>query len=107
MTTQANTPRRRAAASFLATFGFAWLMIGLFTGTIVLVLFVRGIVGAVHGLGFGQAAENRVLIGVILLFVVVSFMLTRSVVRRLYRTPSVRVRRLAVGALCVPGIASM
>jgi hypothetical protein len=107
MTTQTNPPRRRAAASFLVTFGFAWLMIGLFTGTIVLVLFVRGIVSTVHGLGFGQSAENGVLICVILLFVVASFMLTRSVVRRLYRTPSVRARRLALGALVVPGIASM
>jgi hypothetical protein len=107
MTADTASPKRRAAARFLATFGYAWLMIGLFTGTIVLVLFVRGIVGALHRFGFGPDAENRVLIAVILAFIVGSFLLTRSVVRRVYRTPSVRARRLALGALVLPGIASM
>lgn len=107
MYAETSGPKRRAAASFLATFGYAWLMIGLFAGTIVLVLFVRGIIGGLNVLGLGQTAENRVLIGVMVAFVILSFMLTRWVVRRLYRMPSPRARRLALGALFVPGALSL
>ena len=32
-----------STAQFFATFGYAWFTIGLFTGTLVLVLAVRGI----------------------------------------------------------------
>lgn len=102
-----SAPKRRAAASFLATFGYAWLMIGLFTGTIVLVLFVRGIISGLDGLGLGQTAENRVLIGVMVAFVIVSFMLTRWVVRRIYRMSSPRARHLTLAALMVPGALSI
>lgn len=101
-----DRPRRRPAV-FLATFGYAWLMIGLFTGTLVLVLFVRGIINALHEAGFGATIENRVLMGVMAAFVVASFLLTRAVVRRLYRTRSIRTRRIALGALIVPGLFSM
>lgn len=101
-----DRPRRRPAV-FLATFGYAWLMIGLFTGTIVLVVFVRGIIKALHEAGFGAAVENRVLMAVMAAFVVASFLLTRAVVRRLYRTHSLRARRIALGALVLPGLLSM
>lgn len=103
---QTSSPRRKVG-SFLATFGYAWLMIGLFTGTIVLVVFVRGIISALHGFGLGETAENRVLIGVMVAFIIGSFLLTRSVVRRMYRTQSVRARRIAMGALILPGAFSM
>ena len=98
---------RFTARSFLATFAYAWLMIGLFTGTLVLVVFVRGIIGAVHGFGLGDTAESRVLMGVIVVFIAASFMVTRAVVRRLYRTESIRSRRIALGALIVPAALSM
>jgi hypothetical protein len=106
MYTDPNNPRKKPS-SFLATFGYAWLMIGLFTGTIVLVVFVRGIISTLHGFGLGDTAESRVLVAVMLAFIIASFLLTRSVVKRLYRTQSVRVRRVALGALVVPGALSM
>jgi len=106
MYADSNRPRF-TPRSFLATFAYAWLMIGLFTGTLVLVVFVRGIIGAVHGIGLGDNAENRVLMGVIVAFIAVSFMVTRAVVRRLYRTESVRTRRIALGALILPAALSM
>ena len=94
-----------SAPRFFAMFGYAWFCIGLFSGTLVLVLAVRGILSVVHRLGWGQSAQNRLFIAVIALFVIGSFMLARRVVRQLYRRPP-RTRRLALVALAVPAIAS-
>ena len=102
-----STKAKFTARSFLATFAYTWVMIGLFTGTLVLVVFVRGIIVAVHGVGLGDTAENRVLMAVIVAFIVASFLLTRSVVRHLYRTQSVRTRRIALGALIGPAAVSL
>lgn len=101
--TTARHIERPTLARFAATFGFAWLMVGLFTGTLVLVVLVRWLLELLHHWGWGQTAQNRALIGVILLFVIASFMLTRALVRRLFRINSVRVRRGALAALVVPG----
>ncbi len=94
-----------SATQFLATFGYAWFTIGLFTGTLVLVVAVRGVLDLIHRFGWGQAAQNRVLIGVIILFVAGSFLLARRVVRALYRQPP-RTRRIALAALALPAILS-
>ena len=98
---------RPSLAKFTAVFGFAWLMVGLFTGTLVLVVAIRWIVNLLNHWGLGQSAENRVLIGVILLFVVTSFLMTRALVRHLLRMGSVRARRIALGALVIPGALSL
>lgn len=98
---------RPTIGRFVATFGFAWLMIGLFTGTIVLVVLVRWLVNLLHHWGLGQTAENRTLMLVILLFIVGSFILTRSVVRHLFRMESPRWRRVTLGSLIVPGVLSL
>ena len=92
-------------ARFFATFGYAWFVIGLFTGTLVLVFAVRGIIDLIQKVGWGQSAQDRILIGLILVFVVTSFMLARRVVRALYRRAP-RTRRIALAALAVPAIAS-
>ena len=95
-----------SATRFFAMFGYAWFTIGLFTGTLVLVFAVRGILSVLQRIGWGQAAQNRLLIGVILLFVAGSFMLARRVVRALYRqTPTTR--KLALVALAVPAVLSL
>ena len=97
--------RPPTAARFMATFGYAWFVIGLFMGTVVLVVAVRGIVDIIRRLGWGQVAQDRILIGLILVFVVTSFLLARRVVRMLYRqTP--RVRQIALVALAIPALAS-
>ena len=108
MTPTASRPRyqKPSAAKFFATFGYAWFTIGLFTGTLVLVLAVRGIMDVLQRLGWGQAAQNRLLIAVILLFVALSFLLARSVVRLLYRQ-SPRTRQVALVALAIPAIMSV
>ena len=95
-----------SATRFFLIFGYAWFTIGLFTGTLVLVLAVRGIVDVLQRLGWGQSAQNRLLIGVIILFVAGSFMLARRVVRALYRlAPNTRL--VALVALAVPAVMSM
>ena len=90
-----------STAQFFATFAYAWFTIGLFTGTLVLVLAVRGILDVLQRLEWQQAAENRLLIGVILLFIALSFLLARRVVRYLYRQTTTTRRLLLVG-LAVP-----
>lgn len=103
----ATTPNRPPSfARFFATFGYAWFTIGLFTGTLVLVVAVRGILGVIQKFGWDQAAQDRILIGIILLFVVVSFMLARRLVRMLFRQ-SARTRQFALVALAVPAAASV
>jgi hypothetical protein len=99
--------RRPSLTRFATTFGFAWLMIGLFTGTLVLVLLVRWVLGLVHYWGWGQSAENRVLLSIILAFIVASFALTRVIVRRLFRLTTRRGQRIAVSLLILPGGVSL
>jgi hypothetical protein len=94
-----------SATRFFATFGYAWFTIGLFTGTLVLVVAVRGILSMLQKLGWGQAAQNRLLMVVIALFVIGSFMLARRVVRVLYRQGK-GTRRAALVALAVPAVLS-
>lgn len=95
--------RPPSVGQFFATFGYAWLMIGLFTGTVVLVVAVRGILDLIQKAGWGQSVQDRVLMGVIGIFIIVSFILSRAVVRSLYRQPA-RTRRIALGALAVPAV---
>ena len=95
--------RPPSVGRFFATFGYAWLMIGLFVGTVVLVVAVRGILDLIQKAGWGQTAQDRVLMAVIGLFIIGSFILARAVVRSLYRQPA-RTRRIALGALAVPAI---
>ena len=108
MTYTAPRPRyaQPSATKFLATFGYAWFTIGLFTGTLVLVLAVRGIMDVLQRLGWGQAAQNRLLIVVILLFIALSFMLARRVVRMLYRQAP-RTRQFVLVALAIPAALSL
>ena len=105
MTTAARI-RPPSPARFLATFAYAWLTIGLFTGTLVLVVAVRGILSVIERLGFDQAAQNHTFMLVILLFVVGSFLLARAVVRSLYRRPP-RTRMTALVLLAVPALLSL
>ena len=110
MTNTATAVRPRytkpSAAKFFATFGYAWFTIGLFLGTLVLVLAVRGIMDVLQRLDWSQAAQNRLLIAVILLFIGISFMLARRVVRTLYRQ-SPRTRQMALVALAIPAALSL
>lgn len=103
----AAPPRFRppTPSRFFATFGYAWFTIGLFTGTLVLVVAVRGILDVLQRLGWGQAAQNRTLIAVIALFVIASFWLARHVVRYLYRK-SPQARRAGLVALAIPAVLS-
>ena len=91
---------------FFATFGYAWFTIGLFTGTLVLVLVVRGVIDVIQRFGWGESAQNRILIGLILLFIVTSFLLARWVVRVVYRKPA-RTRKIVLVALAIPAAASL
>ena len=90
---------------FFATFAYAWLTLGMFTGTLVLVIAVRGILNVLQRLGWGQSAQNRLLMAVILLFVVGSFLLARRVVRTLFRQTTTT-RRIALVILGLPALLS-
>ena len=72
-------------ALVVATFLYVWLMVGFFTGTVVLVGPVKWITAALHAAGASQTAENLTLRGVILAYVVGSLFLTRWLAGRIWR----------------------
>jgi hypothetical protein len=85
-----NWPRERVVR--LAQFLYLWLMVGLVTGTIVLLLPVRWILAGMQRLGWEQSAQNIVLMLVILAYVILSWFITRGLQRRMVasRNPAVR-----------------
>lgn len=94
-----------SAARFFATFGYAWFTIGLSAGTLLLGFAKRGILPLLQQAGWGQAAQNRFLIIVAILFVAGSFLLTLRVVRSLYRQ-SPKSRRIYLALLAIPALLS-
>lgn len=94
-----------SATRFFATFGYAWLTIGLSAGTLLLVVANRGILPFLQQAGWGQAALNRFLVGIAMLFVAGSFLLTLRVVRALYRQ-SPKSRRIYLALLAIPALLS-
>jgi hypothetical protein len=81
MNTQEASPGRRVVGIVL--FLYLWLMVGMFFGTIVLVLAVRFILSALQRIGADQGVQNLVLIVVILAYVVLSAILARWLQRRM------------------------
>jgi len=67
-------------------------MVGMFVGTIVLVLLVRWIIAGMEQLGWDQRAQNIVLIVVILAYLVLSWFLARALHRRMVATSSRAIR---------------
>src|SRR5689334_7518812 len=61
----------------LATLLYVWLMVGFATGTVLLVGPVRWISGGMRASRFARF-ENALMVGVILAFVVASFLLARA-----------------------------
>jgi protein tyrosine phosphatase (PTP) superfamily phosphohydrolase (DUF442 family) len=81
------TDRRRPGAMLVVgTFLYVWLMVGFFTGTVVLVGPVKWITGAVRAAGWAQEWEDTLLKGVILAYVVASLFATRWLVGRIWRS---------------------
>ena len=67
-------------------------MIGMFLGTIVLLLPVRWILAGLQRLGWEQRAQNIVLLMVILTYIVLSWFVTRALHRRMFATANRAVR---------------
>jgi protein tyrosine phosphatase (PTP) superfamily phosphohydrolase (DUF442 family) len=78
--------RRPGAGLVVGTFLYVWLMVGFFTGTVVLVGPVKWITGAVRAAGWTQGWEDTLLKGVILAFVAASLFATRWLVGRIWRS---------------------
>lgn len=90
------TPERtRARIRHLAVFLYVWLMLGFFSGTLLLVGPVRWITAYFRREG-SASAENIAMLGVIVLFVIVSAALAWLAVRQMGRF------RSRVAALSVP-----
>lgn len=79
----------------LGTFCYVWLMLGFFSGTLLLVGPVRWITSTLRSGGYRQATEDAVMLGVIVLFVVLSAACAWLAARWMSRCPS-RPRRLAL-----------
>jgi hypothetical protein len=75
-----------------------WLLVGLLLGTAVLVGPVRLITGGMGRAGWEQSSQDHVLIVVILLYLVLSMLLTRWIVGVMFRTRN-RNTRWAIAAV--------
>ncbi|MDB4951013.1 MAG: hypothetical protein JWM27_3662 [Gemmatimonadetes bacterium] len=93
--------RRPGAGLVVGTFLYVWLMVGFFTGTVVLVGPVKWITAAVHAGGGSQGFENGLLQAVILAYVVASLFVTRWLVGRIWRSRSAGAR------LGIPAVATL
>lgn len=69
--------------TWLATFGYVWLMVGFFTGTLVLLGPTKWITARFRGAGADQGAENLAMYGVMAAFVILSFLLSLWLTRRI------------------------
>ena len=86
MATSASARVRPGAATVLGTFFYMWLLVGLVLGTAVLVGPVRLITQGMGDAGWQQSSQDHVLIVVILLYLVLSLLLTRLIVGMMFRT---------------------
>ena len=86
----------------LGTFAYVWLVLGFFTGTMLLIGPVRWITSYLRSGGYRQATEDYVMIAVIVLFVAVSALLAWLVVRLMGRCATRRAR-LAFPAVLTAG----
>lgn len=78
--------------SKLGTFCYVWLVLGFFSGTLLLVGPVRWITAYLRGGGYRQGTEDSVMIGVIVLFIALSAVLAWLVVRQMGRCSTRRTR---------------
>jgi protein tyrosine phosphatase (PTP) superfamily phosphohydrolase (DUF442 family) len=74
------------------TFCYVWLVLGFFSGTLLLVGPVRMLTSYLRGGGFKQGTEDLVMIGVIVLFVLFSALLAWVVVKQMGRCATRRAR---------------
>ncbi|HZE09453.1 MAG TPA: hypothetical protein VE110_11930 [Gemmatimonadaceae bacterium] len=79
---------RPGAGTALGTFFYMWLLVGLVLGTIVLVGPVRYITQGMGRAGWEQSSQDHVLIVVILLYLVLSLVVTRWIVGIMFRARS-------------------
>jgi hypothetical protein len=82
----------RSELTRLGLFLYLWLMVGMFLGTIVLLLPVRWVLAGMQRLGWEQRAQNVVLIAVILAYVGLSWFVTRALHRRMFATEKPAIR---------------
>src|SRR3981081_3715895 len=98
MATSASARVRPSAGTVLGTFFYMWLLVGLVLGTAVLVGPVRLITAGMGRAGWEQSSQDHVLIVVILLYLVLSLLLTRWVVGIMFRARN-RNTRWAIAAV--------
>ena len=67
-------------------FLYVWLMIGFALGTLVLIAPARWVTGFARGQGWGQGAENALMLGVIAVYVLISFATALFVTRLLFQS---------------------
>ncbi|MFN2636062.1 MAG: hypothetical protein ABR585_03420 [Gemmatimonadaceae bacterium] len=86
---------RRERLAGIGAFLYLWLMVGMFLGTVVLVLVVRWIVAALTRVGWDQAAQDVLLILVILAYLVLSWFIARALHRRAHASTN-RLTRIGI-----------
>jgi hypothetical protein len=98
MATSASARARPGAGAVLGTFFYMWILVGLVLGTAVLIGPVRLITEGMGDAGWEQSSQDHVLIVVILLYLVLSLLLTRWIVGIMFRARN-RNTRWAIAAV--------
>src|SRR5688500_13609833 len=77
--------RRRPTAKHVGVFFYVWLMVGFASGTLVLLAPARWITDLARGRGWGQSAENFLMMAVIGIYVVASLAVAVTLTRLLFQ----------------------
>ncbi|MFL5528854.1 MAG: hypothetical protein ACJ791_05770 [Gemmatimonadaceae bacterium] len=77
---------RPGAGTVLGTFFYMWVLVGLLLGTALLLGPFRLITEAMDRAGWGHSSQDRTLIAVLLLYLILTLILTRWIVGVMFRT---------------------
>ncbi|MFL5594340.1 MAG: hypothetical protein ACJ785_06990 [Gemmatimonadaceae bacterium] len=77
---------RPGAGTVLGTFFYMWVLVGLLLGTALLLGPLRLITEGMDQAEWGRSSQDRTLIGLVLLYLVLSLVLTRWIVGLMFRT---------------------
>jgi hypothetical protein len=95
---------RPGRGRFFVMFGYVWITLGLFAGTVTLLLVRRPVLSMLHDLGAGELAEARAVFALVVTAMLGSVVFARHVARRLASSKSIRVRQTGFGLLALSAV---
>lgn len=99
---EGNAPAGRGR--FFLIFGYVWLTLGLFAGTLMLLIVREPVLRVLHAVGAGELAEARAVFALVLSVILGSVLFARRVARRLAHLNAIRVRHTGLGLLALSAV---